>query len=46
MKITDWNQLDDGLLGITVEGVNKVKVLSSDLDKTNLLARRNRESRA
>ena len=37
VKITDWNQLKDGLLGITVEGVNKVKVLSCDLDKTNLL---------
>jgi Lon protease-like protein len=37
VKITDWNQLDDGLLGITVEGVNKVKILSHDLDKTNLL---------
>ena len=38
VKITDWNQLKDGLLGITVEGVNKVKVLSCNLDKTNLLA--------
>ena len=37
VKITDWNQLDNGFLGITVEGINKVKVLSRDLDKTNLL---------
>ena len=38
VKIADWNQLDDGLLGITVEGLNKIKVLSCDLDRTNLLA--------
>jgi|TARA_B110000444_G_scaffold216751_1_gene215411 uncharacterized protein len=37
VKITDWDQLDNGFLGITVEGINKVKVLSRDLDKTNLL---------
>ena len=37
VKITDWNQLDGGLLGITVEGINKVKILSRNLDKTNLL---------
>ena len=37
MKIIDWNQLDDGLLGITVEGINKVKILSHNLEKTNLL---------
>ncbi|MBT3548417.1 MAG: hypothetical protein HOI56_01295 [Gammaproteobacteria bacterium] len=37
VKITDWNQLDDGLLGITVEGINKIKVLDSNLDETNLL---------
>jgi|TARA_B100001094_G_scaffold3424_1_gene3075 uncharacterized protein len=37
VKITDWNQLDDGLLGITVEGINKVKILDRGLEKTNLL---------
>ena len=30
VKIADWNQLDDGLLGITVEGLNKIKVLSRE----------------
>ncbi len=37
VKITDWNQLDDGLLGITVEGINKVKILDRNLEKSNLL---------
>ena len=37
VKITDWNQLDDGLLGITVEGTNKVKIYDRNLEKNNLL---------
>ena len=37
VKIIDWNQLEDGLLGITVEGINKVHVLECDLNKNNLL---------
>ena len=37
VKITDWNQLDDGLLGITVEGINKVKIYDRNLEKNNLL---------
>ena len=36
VKITDWNQLDDGLLGITVEGTNKVKIYDRNLEKNNL----------
>tara|TARA_B100000902_G_C27253967_1_gene886837 strand:- start:219 stop:821 length:603 start_codon:yes stop_codon:yes gene_type:complete len=37
VKIVDWNQLEDGILGITVEGISIVKVLSSKLNKDNLL---------
>ena len=37
VKIIDWNQLEDGLLGITVEGIKKVHVLESSLDEDNLL---------
>ncbi len=37
VKIIDWNQLEDGLLGITVEGMNLVDIQSSTLDKNNLL---------
>ena len=37
VKITDWNQLDDGLLGITVGGTNKVKIYDRNLEKNNLL---------
>ena len=37
VKITDWNQLDDGLLGITVGGTNKVKIHDRNLEKNNLL---------
>tara|TARA_B100001094_G_scaffold237204_1_gene232402 strand:- start:77 stop:682 length:606 start_codon:yes stop_codon:yes gene_type:complete len=37
VKITDWNQLEDGILGITVEGSNKVHVINSKLNSENLL---------
>ena len=37
VEITDWNKLQDGLLGITVEGKNIVKILNTSLDKENLL---------
>ena len=37
VKIVDWNQLEDGLLGITVEGMKKIHVLECNLDKDNLL---------
>ena len=37
VKITDWNQLEDGLLGITVEGQSKVHILNSKLNDDNLL---------
>ena len=37
VKITDWNQLEDGLLGITVEGQSKVQILNSKLNDNNLL---------
>jgi len=37
VKIIDWNQLKDGILGISVEGISIAKVLSSKLNKDNLL---------
>lgn len=37
VKIIDWNQLEDGLLGITVEGINKVYISNSNLNNNNLL---------
>ncbi|MED5274959.1 MAG: LON peptidase substrate-binding domain-containing protein [Pseudomonadota bacterium] len=37
VEITDWNKLQDGLLGITVEGKNIVKTSNTSLDKENLL---------
>ena len=37
VKIYDWNKLDDGLLGITVEGRDIVKVSNTSLDPENLL---------
>ncbi len=37
VKIIDWNQLEDGLLGITVEGMNLVDIQSCELDGNNLL---------
>ena len=37
VKITDWSQLNDGLLGITVEGKNIVKILKSNLNDSGLL---------
>tara|TARA_B100001113_G_scaffold188466_1_gene154350 strand:- start:640 stop:1242 length:603 start_codon:yes stop_codon:yes gene_type:complete len=37
VEIVDWSQLDGGLLGITVEGKNIVKISNCELDETNLL---------
>ena len=37
VEIIDWNQLEDGLLGITVEGKNKVHITNSSLNNSNLL---------
>ena len=37
VKIYDWNQLEDGLLGITTEGLNIVKFSNASLDSNNLL---------
>ena len=37
VKIVDWNQLEDGILGITVEGINLVKINSCQLNSDNLL---------
>lgn len=37
VKIIDWNKLKDGILGITVEGISIAKVLSSKLNKDDLL---------
>ncbi len=37
VKITDWNQLEDGLLGITIEGLSKIHVLNSKINDSNLL---------
>lgn len=35
-SIIDWDQMDDGLLGITVKGERRFKVWSSELKKDNL----------
>ena len=35
-RIIDWDQLSDGLLGVTVEGQRRFKVESSELRKDNL----------
>lgn len=37
VEIVDWSQLDGGLLGITVEGKNIVKLNNYALDESNLL---------
>tara|TARA_B100001778_G_C18598802_1_gene636155 strand:- start:2167 stop:2769 length:603 start_codon:yes stop_codon:yes gene_type:complete len=37
VEISDWNQLEDGLLGITVEGKYKIHILDSKLNDNNLL---------
>ncbi len=37
VRIYDWNQLNDGLLGITTEGLNIVKISNTSLDSSNLL---------
>ena len=37
VNISDWDKLQDGLLGITVEGKNIVKISNAILDKENLL---------
>ena len=37
VKIVDWDQLEDGILGITVEGKHLVNIISSKLEKNNLL---------
>lgn len=36
-KIVDWNQLDNGLLGITVEGVSRVVIQSARTQPDGLL---------
>jgi len=37
VEIVDWTQLDGGLLGITVEGKDIVKLSNCELDESNLL---------
>ena len=37
VEIVDWSQLDGGLLGITVEGKNIVKLSNYVLNESNLL---------
>tara|TARA_B100000949_G_C14279301_1_gene451077 strand:- start:1991 stop:2590 length:600 start_codon:yes stop_codon:yes gene_type:complete len=37
VKISDWNKLEDGLLGITVEGKNIARISNTSLDHENLL---------
>ena len=37
VEIVDWSQLDGGLLGITVEGKQIVKLSNCNLDECNLL---------
>jgi uncharacterized protein len=36
VKIIDWDQMDDGLLGITVKGERRFKVDESEIKKDNL----------
>jgi len=36
VKIIDWQQMDDGLLGITVEGEQRFKVENFEIQKDNL----------
>jgi Lon protease-like protein len=36
-KIADWEQMTDGLLGITVRGKYRFKILSSSIQKDNLI---------
>jgi uncharacterized protein len=36
VKIIDWDQMEDGLLGITVKGEKRFKVLKSEIQKDNL----------
>ena len=37
VEIIDWNKLDDGILGISVEGKSLVKIIECNLNKDNLL---------
>ena len=37
VEITDWNKLEDGILGISVEGKSLAKVKKCELNKDNLL---------
>tara|TARA_B100001564_G_scaffold355256_1_gene367250 strand:+ start:149 stop:751 length:603 start_codon:yes stop_codon:yes gene_type:complete len=37
VKITDWDQLEDGLLGITVSGQSKIHVIDCGLNENDLL---------
>jgi uncharacterized protein len=36
VKIIDWDQMEDGLLGITIKGEKRFKVLKSEVQKDNL----------
>ncbi len=37
VKITDWDQLEDGLLGITVSGQSKIHIIDCKLNENDLL---------
>ncbi len=36
VKVIDWDRMDDGLLGITVKGEQRFKVIQYDVQKNNL----------
>ncbi|MEM7027306.1 MAG: LON peptidase substrate-binding domain-containing protein [Pseudomonadota bacterium] len=36
VRIVDWEQLSDGLLGITVRGVKRIRIMSSRMQDDNL----------
>ncbi len=36
VKVIDWNRMEDGLLGITVKGEQRFKVIQYDVQKNNL----------
>lgn len=37
VQITDWDQLDNGLLGVSVEGQRRFEVVSTEVDYDNLI---------
>jgi Lon protease-like protein len=37
VQITDWDQLDNGLLGVRVEGLRRFEVVGTEVDQDNLI---------